>query len=108
MRRFEFEAHRWSRVKDDERVLECVIVAVRDGWTALGYEVRLYSRRHLMYRSRPVFERRLAVQEADSLLRETVASVQGESSQRIPVDGQSAVRLSAGFEVTRGDAWRPR
>lgn len=107
MRRFEFETHRWSRVRDEERILECVIVAVRDGWTALGYEVRLYSHRHLMYRSRPMLERRLAVQEADSLLRETLASVQGESS-RIPIDASSTVRFSSGFEVTPGDAWSPR
>ena len=91
MRRYEFETHRWSRIRDDERVLECVIVAVRDGWTALGYEVRIYSRSQQLYRSRQFLERRFALQEADALLRETIGPIQDHSVLRGPIDAHSAV-----------------
>ena len=91
MRRYEFETHRWSRMRNDERVLECVIAAVRDGWTALGYEVRVYSQRQLLYRSRQFLERRFALQEADALLRDTIGSIQGHNPRRGPLDAHSAV-----------------
>jgi hypothetical protein len=91
MRRYEFETHRWSRMRNDERVLECVIAAVRDGWTVLGYEVRVYSQRQLLYRSRQFLERRFALQEADALLRETIGSIKGHNAGRGPIDAHSAV-----------------
>ena len=91
MRRYEFETHRWSRIRNDERVLECVIAAVRDGWTALGYEVRVYTQRQLLYRSRQFLERRFALQEADALLRETIGSIKDHNSRRRPIDAHSAV-----------------
>jgi hypothetical protein len=83
MRRYEFETHRWSRVRDDapdECMLECVVASVRNGWTVLGYEVRLYCRNHLMYRSRVHLMRKLANDEADSLLREALTSLDRGSS----------------------------
>ena len=75
MRRYEFETHRWSRIRNDERLLECVVAAIRNGWTAIGYEVRLYARSQLLYTSRLFLERRFALDESDVLLRETLASV---------------------------------
>lgn len=55
------------------RVLQCVVVSVREGWTVHGYEVRLHSRDLLLYRSRRYLSRKLANEEADALLTETLS-----------------------------------
>lgn len=73
MRQYEFADHRWSRIRDEERVLQCVVVSFREGWSVLGYEVRLHSRNVLLYRSRRYLSRKLANEEADSLLTETLS-----------------------------------
>lgn len=74
MRHYEFETRRWSRLRNDEVALECVVVSIRDGWTVRGYETRLYRQGLLLHRSRLQFTRRLADDEADMLLRETLSS----------------------------------
>ena len=73
MRPCAFETPRWSRMRNDECVLECVIASVRTGWTVLGYEARLYRKGFLIHRSRVYLTRKLATEEADALLRETVS-----------------------------------
>jgi hypothetical protein len=91
MRRYEFETHQWSRIRNDERLIECIVAAIRNGWTALGYEVRLYARSQLLYTSPLFLERRFALDESDALLGETLASVGRDSPPAI--DGGA---LSAG------------
>jgi hypothetical protein len=75
MRQYEFDAHRWSRIKNDELLLDCVVTSRRSGWIHAGYQVRLYVKGHLMYQSRLYLARKLANDEADALLRETMRSV---------------------------------
>lgn len=72
MREYEFDVHRWSHVKDDEILHECVVTSRCVGWSHIGYEVRLYANRHLSYRSRVYLIRKLANDEAEALLRETL------------------------------------
>jgi hypothetical protein len=72
-KQYSFETRRWSRVKDDRCHSECVVASVRVGWMVLGYEARLYVKGELLYRSRLFSTRRLANDEADRLLHETIA-----------------------------------
>jgi hypothetical protein len=75
MHRTEFETHRWSRLRNDDCILECVIASVRSGWTVFGYEARLYRKGFLIHRSRTYLTRKGAIDEADALLRETLFSL---------------------------------
>lgn len=101
-KQYSFETRRWSRVKDDRCHTECVVASVRTGWTVLGYEARLYVKGDLLYRSRMFMTRRLANEEADRLLYETISISQlfGPGAQKtnsehqngateIPDDGQA-------------------
>lgn len=105
MRRYEFETHRWSRLRNDERVLECVIAAVRDGWISRGYEVRIYAQRQLLYRSRQFLERRFALQEAEVLLCETIASIHDHNPRRISLAAQPAAQTRRKGALAAG-TWR--
>jgi hypothetical protein len=73
-KRYEFETRRWSRVRNDERLADCVVVSVRKGWQVMAYECRLYICNQLCY-SRPFSTRRLAEADADSLLGEIILPV---------------------------------
>lgn len=95
LRRLEFETRHWCRVKDGEHVLECVIASVRSGWLHLGYQVRLFSRGQQVYHSRMFLSRKLANEEADSLLRDAVLTVGRlqQQSRLEAVDDASRHRL---------------
>lgn len=100
MRHSEFDTHRWSRMKDDQLLLKCVVTSKRNGWTHAGYEVRLFSQSQLIYRSRLCLTRRLANDEADSLLHDTLLSI-----SRDGFGGEPNARPAA---LGAGDRDKPR
>jgi hypothetical protein len=62
------ETLRWSRMRGPHQSLTCVVASIRSGFHVQGYEVRLYHRGMLLYRSRLYTSRALANQDADQLL----------------------------------------
>lgn len=75
MRQYEFDAPRWSRIKNTETLMECVVTSRRTGWLHAGYEVRLFCRGQLVYSSRLYLTRKLANDEADALLHDAIRTV---------------------------------
>jgi len=64
MKSYLFETRVRAPTKTDIVLYECVIAAVRSGWTPDGYEVRVYARNDLVYRSRVHLNRDAARHEA--------------------------------------------
>jgi hypothetical protein len=60
--------------------MDCGVTSRRTGWTHAGYQVRLYVKRHLVYQSRLYLTRKVANDEADALLCETLRSVDQNAS----------------------------
>jgi hypothetical protein len=68
------------RIRGAQPLMECIITSRRHGWMPLGYEVRLFSRTQLVYRSRVFLTRKLANDEADALLIDLLRSFGGDNT----------------------------